>query len=158
MSTHGNGYGDVLIRDAINDGRLDGPRYQVATLGIVWGPRPPNPSAPDNPFASTVVRSVDDARAAVQAQVKGGADWMKLYPAGNYSFTPNGEAQYAVTYPLPVLQALVDETHRLGRKAGCHVYGGEGLQNAITARCDTIEHGFGLSQGMTETVVQKGAY
>ncbi len=158
MSTHGNGYGDVLIRDAINEGRLDGPRYQVATLGIVWGARPPNPASPDDPLASTVVRSVDDARAAVQAQVKGGADWIKLYPAGAYSFTPAGEAKYVVTYPLPVLQALIDETHRLGRKAGCHVYGGEGLQNAITAGCDTIEHAFGLTQAQANTMVQKGLY
>ena len=158
MSTHGNGYGDVLIRDAINEGRLDGPRYQVATLGIVWGARPPNPASPDDPLASTVVRSVDGARAAVQAQVKGGADWIKLYPAGAYSFTPAGEAKYVVTYPLPVLQALIDETHRLGRKAGCHVYGGEGLQNAITAGCDTIEHAFGLTQAQANTMVQKGLY
>lgn len=37
MSTHGNGYGDIEIRDAINQARIDGPRYQVSTLGIVWG-------------------------------------------------------------------------------------------------------------------------
>ena len=35
MSTHGNGFADVLIRDAINEGRLDGPRFRVSTLGIV---------------------------------------------------------------------------------------------------------------------------
>ena len=40
MSSHGNGYGDVEIRDAINQGRIDGPRYQVSTLGIVWGATP----------------------------------------------------------------------------------------------------------------------
>ena len=33
MSTHGNGYGDIAIRDAINEGRIDGPRYQVSTRG-----------------------------------------------------------------------------------------------------------------------------
>jgi imidazolonepropionase-like amidohydrolase len=158
MSTHGNGYLDVQIRDAINEGRIDGPRYQVSTLGIVWGDKPPNPAAPDNPLANTVVRSVDEAREAVRAQVKGGADWIKLYPAGAYSFTPTGELKYVVTYPMPVLQALIDETHRLGRKAGCHVYGGEGLQNAITAGCDTIEHGFGLTQAQINTMVQKGLY
>src|SRR4029077_17448979 len=80
MSTHGNGYGDVAIRDAINQGRIDGPRYQVSTLGIVWGAKPANPAAPDNPLASTVVRSVEDARAAVDEQVKHGADWIKLFP------------------------------------------------------------------------------
>ena len=158
MSTHGNGYADVLIRDAINEGRLDGSRYQVSTLGIVWGAQPPRPTAPDNPLASTVVRSVDDARTAVRAQVKGGADWIKLYPAGAYSFTPAGEVNYVVTYPLPVLQALVAETHRLGRKAGCHVYGGEGLDNAITAGCDTIEHAFGLSQPQAARMAQGGLY
>src|SRR5262249_20680186 len=116
MSTHGNGYADVLVRDAINEGRIVGPRYQVSTLGIVWGARPPNPKTPDNPLASTVVRSVDEARAAVDTQIKGGADWIKLYPAGGYSFTATGEVKYVVTYPLPVLQALVDETHHLGHK------------------------------------------
>ncbi len=64
MSTHGNGYGDVAIRDAINQGRIDGPRYQVSTRGIVWGAAPPNPAAPDNPLASAVVRSVEEARAS----------------------------------------------------------------------------------------------
>ena len=43
------------------------------------------------------------------------------------------------------LTAIIDETHKSGRKTGCHVFGGEGLQNAITAGCDTIEHGFGLT-------------
>ena len=63
-----------------------------------------------------------------------------------------------MTYPMPVLQALIDETHRLGHKAGCHVYGGEGQKNAIIAGCDTIEHGFGLDQEQVNMMVQKGLY
>jgi imidazolonepropionase-like amidohydrolase len=158
MSTHGNGYGDLEIRDAINQGRIDGPRYQVSTLGIVWGAKPQNPAAPDNPLASTVVRSVEEARAAVREQVKHGTDWIKLYPTGAYSFTPTGQAQYELTYPMPVLQALIDETHRLGKKAGCHVYGGEGQKNAILAGCDTIEHAFGLDQEQANMIVAKKLY
>jgi imidazolonepropionase-like amidohydrolase len=158
MSTHGNGYGDIAIRDAINRGVIDGPRYQVSTLGIVWGDKPADPSTPDNPLASTVVRSVEDARAAVRTQIQHGADWIKLYPAGAYSFTPDGKDQYVVTYPLPVLRALIDETHRLGKKAGCHVYGGEGQKNAIIAGCDTIEHGFGLDQEQVNMMAAKGLY
>jgi len=153
MTSHGNGYGDVAIRDAINQGRIDGPRYQVSTLGIVWGAAPA--TAPQNPLASTVVRSADDARAAVRDQIEHGADWIKLYPAGAYSFTATGEDRYVVTYPLPVLQALIDETHRLGHKAGCHVYGGEGQRNAIVAGCDTIEHGFGLNQEQIDMMVAR---
>jgi imidazolonepropionase-like amidohydrolase len=158
MSTHGNGYGDVAIRDAINEGRIDGPRYQVSTLGIVWGATPKDPSRPENPLASTVVRSVEEGRAAVREQIEHGADWIKLFPAGGYSFTATGEDQYQVTYPLPVVQAMIDETHRLGKKAGCHVYGGEGLKNAIVAGCDTIEHGFGLNQELINIMAAKGLY
>ncbi len=158
MSTHGNGYGDVAIRDAINEGRIDGPRYQVSTLGIVWGATPKNPAVAENPLASTVVRSVEEGRAAVREQVEHGADWIKLFPAGGYSFTATGEDQYQVTYPLAVVQAMIDETHRLGKKAGCHVYGGEGLRNAIVAGCDTIEHGFGLNQELINMMAAKGLY
>ena len=158
MSTHGNGYGDVAIRDAINQGRIDGPRYQVSTRGIVWGATPANPSAPDNPLTSAVVRSVEEARAAVREQIARGADWIKLFPTGAYSFSAEGVAQYVLTYPMPVLQALIDETHRLGKKTACHVYGGEGQKNAILAGCDTIEHAFGLNQEQANMMVQKGLY
>ncbi len=158
MSTHGNGYGDLAIRDAINQGRIDGPRYQVSTRGIVWSATPANPAAPDNPLTSAVVRSVEDARAAVREQIGRGADWIKLFPTGAYSFTATGEAQYQLTYPMPVLQALIDETHRLGKKAACHVLGGEGQRNAIIAGCDTIEHAYGLDQEQANMMVQKGLY
>lgn len=158
MSSHGNGYGDIAMRDAINEGRIEGPRYQVSTLGIVWGATPPNPAAPDNPLASKVVRSVEEARAAVREQIAHGADWIKLFPTGAYSFTPSGKAEYVLTYPLPVVQALVDETHKLGHKAGCHVYGGEGQRNAIIAGCDTIEHAFGLDQEQIDMMAAKGLY
>ena len=61
-----------------------------------------------------------------------------------------------LTYPLPVLQALVNETHRLGRKTACHSFGGDGLEYSITAGCDTVEHGYGLTQGQLDAIVKKG--
>jgi imidazolonepropionase-like amidohydrolase len=154
MSSHGNGYADVDIRNAINEGRIDGPRYQVSGRGIVWGAAPA--TAPANPLASTVVRSVDEARAAVREHVEHGVDWIKLFPTGAYSFAPSGEVQYVLTYPMEVLRALIDEAHRLGHKTACHVYGGEGQKNAIMAGCDTIEHAFGLDQAQADMMVEKG--
>jgi imidazolonepropionase-like amidohydrolase len=155
MTSHGNGYGDVELRDAIKRGAIDGPRMQVSTRGIRWGARP---DVKENPLDAAIVHNVDEARAAVRDQVAHGADWIKLYPAGNYSFTPNGAVEYEITYPLPVVQAMVEETHRLGKKTGCHVYGGEGQKNAIIAGCDTIEHGFGLDQEQVNMMVAKGLY
>ncbi len=130
----------------------------MSTLGIVWGDTPANLATPLNPLAPIVVHSVDEARAAVREEIAHGADWIKLYPAGAYSFSPTGKDEYVVTYPLPVVQALIDETHRLGKKTGCHVYGGEGQKNAIIAGCDTIEHGFGLDQEQVNMMIKKGLY
>src|SRR3984957_4701111 len=158
MTTHGNGYGDIAIRNAINEGRIDGPRYQVSTRGIVWGAKPPNPDAPDNPLDAAVIRSAEEGKAAVRDQVAHGADWIKLYPTGAYSFSPTGQAQYVLTYPLPVLQAIIDEAHRLGKKTGCHVYGGDGEKFSIIAGCDTIEHAFDLDQEQANMIVAKGLY
>jgi imidazolonepropionase-like amidohydrolase len=155
MSSHGNGYADVDVRNAIDKGLVDGPRQQVSTRGIVWGA----PGAPaGDPLASAVVHDVDEARAAVRDQIEHGADWIKLFPGGAYSFTPSGEAQYVTTYPLPVLQALIDETHKLGHKTACHVFGGEGLRNAIVAGCDTVEHAFALDSDLAKQMVAKGLF
>ena len=154
MASHSNGYADVDIRNAINDGELDGPRFQVSGRGIVWGATPPG--GPVNPRAAIVVRSVEEGRAAVREHVERGVDHIKLYPGGAYSFGPNGEDQYQTNYPLPVLQAIIDEAHKLGKKTGCHVFGGEGLQNSITAHCDTIEHGYGLRQAQLDQMAATG--
>jgi imidazolonepropionase-like amidohydrolase len=153
MSTHGNGYADVDIRNAIDKGMIEGPRAQVSTRGIIWGA--PGNTAPANPLQSAVVHNVKEARAAVRDQIGHGADWIKLFPAGAYSFSSDGQAQYVLTYPMPVLQALIDETHRLGHKTACHVYGGEGQKNAILAGCDSIEHAFGLTQDQADMMVAK---
>jgi imidazolonepropionase-like amidohydrolase len=155
MSSHGNGYADVDIRDAINRGDIDGPRFQVSGRGIRWSATPANPAAPDNPLADTVIRSLDDGRAAVRDAAAHNVDWIKLYPGGAYSFGPNGEDRYVTTYPLPVLQALVEEAHKLGKKVGCHVFGGDGLQFSITAGCDTVEHGYALTQAQLDEMVKK---
>ena len=62
---------------------------------------------------------------------------------------------YVATYPLPVLKALIDETHRLGHKTACHAFGGEGLKNAIVAGCDSIEHAWSLDQELASMMANK---
>src|SRR5438045_6540563 len=96
MSSHGNGYADGDIRNAINEGRIDGPRYQVSGRGIRWAGA--GESAASNPLADMRVHTIEEARAAVREHVERGVDWIKLYPTGAYSFAPTGEAQYVTNY------------------------------------------------------------
>ena len=159
MTSHGNGYQDVTLRDMINLGVVMGPRVQVSGRGIVWGGPTPRPNEKPDPglLNAIVIHSADEARAAVRFEVDHGVDHIKLYPAGGYKISPTGELQFEVTYPLEVMQALDDEANRLGVRTGSHAYGGEGLQNAITAghAGDSIEHGQGLTQEMCNTMAQK---
>jgi len=162
MTSHGNGYQDVQLRDMVNRGITIGPRLQVSGRGIVWGGPTPGPNEKPDPdlLNPIVVHSVEEARAAVRIEVEHGVDHIKLYPVGNYKFSPTGELQFEMTYPLEVMQALDDEAERLGVKTGSHAYGGAGLQNAITAAHagDSIEHGQGLTQEMCNTMAQKGLF
>ena len=72
MGSHSNGYADVDVRNAINDGEIDGPRFQVAGRGIVWGAQPPQPGSTPNPRSAIVVRSAEEGRAAVREHVAEG--------------------------------------------------------------------------------------
>src|SRR4029453_7533005 len=90
MASHSNGYADVDIRDAINDGAIDGPRFQGAGRGSVWGAQPPAPASTPNPRSAIVVRSTEEGRAAVREHVAKRVDLMKPYPGGAYFFTPTG--------------------------------------------------------------------
>ncbi len=162
MTSHGNGYQDVTLRDMINMGVVIGPRVQVSGRGIVWGgPTPTDKEKPDpellNPI---VVHNVEEARAAVHVEVDHGVDHIKLYPVAGWSFTPSGELQFKATYPLEVMKALDDEAQKLGVRTGSHAYGGEGLQNAITAghAGDSIEHGQGLTPEMCQEMARKGLF
>jgi imidazolonepropionase-like amidohydrolase len=53
---------------------------------------------------------------------------------------------------------MIEETHRHGKRAGCHSFGGEGLRNSVIHGCDSIEHGYSLTQELCTMMAQKGLY
>ena len=159
LTTHGNGYGDVDIRNAFNQGLFDGPRMQVSTRGIVAaGSDYLGVPGITLPGASREIHGVEDARESVREELHYGADWIKTYPVAGWSFNSAGDLFFDPTYTLPEMQAIVDEAHRHHHKLAAHAYGGEGLRNAIIAGVDTIEHGQGLDDSMVNMMVEKGLY
>jgi imidazolonepropionase-like amidohydrolase len=158
-ATHGEGYGDVDIRNAIDHGLFDGPRMQVSTRGIGAAGTSYIGMPGINLTAGNVsIHGVDEARQAVREQLHYGADWIKVFPVSGWSFSPSGEIFFEPTFTLEELKAIVDEAHRHNHRVAAHAYGGEGLRNSIIAGVDTIEHGQGLDDTMIEMMVQKGLY
>jgi len=159
VGTHGEGYGDVDIRNAINRGIIDGPRMQVSTRGVgasgsdyIGGP------GSIITGGSQEIHGADMARDVVREQIHYGADWIKVFPTAAYSFGPEGELFVDPTFTLPEIEAIVDEAHRHHKKVAAHAYGGDGLRYSIMAGVDCIEHGQGLDDQDVAMMLQKGTY
>jgi imidazolonepropionase-like amidohydrolase len=159
LGTHGEGYGDVEVRDAIDRGVFEGPRMQVATRGIgASGTDYIGAPGSTIPGGFESISGPDDGRRAVREQIHYGADCIKVFPAGGYSFGSVGSLYVEPTLTLEELKAIVDEAHREHRRVAAHAYGGEGLRDAIIAGVDSIEHGQGLDDQEAEMMMQKGIY
>ena len=159
VGTHGEGYGDVDVRNAINRGLFDGPRMQVSTRGIgASGSDYVGTPEINITGGSQEIHGVDQAREVVREQIHYGADWIKVFPTAGYSFSPDGELYVEPTFTLAELEAIVDEAHRHQRKVAAHSYGGEGLRNSVIAGVDCIEHGQGLDDSEIAMMVQKHIY
>lgn len=159
VGTHGEGYGDVDIKNAINRGIIDGPRMQVSTRGV-GASGSDYIGSPETTITggNQTIHGPDNAREVVREQIRYGADWIKVFPTGAYSFGPEGELFVDPTFTLPEIEAIVDEAHRHHKKVAAHAYGGDGLRYSIMAGVDCIEHGQGLDDQEAAMMVQKGTY
>ena len=159
VGTHGEGYGDVDVRNAIDRGIIDGPRLQVSTRGI-GASGSDYIGSPEVTITggNQTIHGPENAREVVREQIRYGADWIKVFPTGAYSFGRDGELFVDPTFTLPELEAIVDEAHRHHRKVAAHAYGGEGLRYSVMAGVDCIEHGQGLDDEEIAMMIQKGIY
>jgi len=161
LKTLGGMYGDVDLRNAINNGLVQGPRMQVSGRGFqsTGGFRPKGYSR-DIPLPS-MLQTVDspwEARKAVREQLMNGADWIKFYAAYDFTFAADGQMVIPPTFTLEEVQAFVEEAHDKGHKVSCHAFGGKGLRNCLAAGVDTIEHGVQLSDDDIQQFKAKGMY
>jgi imidazolonepropionase-like amidohydrolase len=160
LETEGAMYADVDLKTAIERGVIPGPRMFVSTramaptgmyplLGYSWELQMPE--------GVQIVDGADGARKAVREQVKFGADWIKYYSDRRY-FLKDGALHSWVNFTDEEARSIVEEAHRLGRKVAAHAMGREGIQSALKAGVDSIEHGDGLDDEMLALMANKGVY
>ena len=160
LETEGAMYADVDVKTAIERGIIPGPRMFVATralaptgmyplLGYSW--------ELEVPRGVQLVDGPDNLRHAVREQVSFGADWIKYYSDRRY-FIKDGALHSWVNFTDEEAAALVGEAHRLGRKVAAHAMGREGIESALRAGVDSIEHGDGLDAEMLDLMVKRGVY
>ena len=135
------GYSDIALRDAINDGDVPGPRILASgpALGITGGHCDDNMLAPEFQHeAEGVANGPVEVRTVVRRNVKYGADVIKY--CGTGGVFSKGDTPGAQQYTAEEVTALIDEAHMLGRRVAVHAHGADGIKVAIRAGVDTVEH------------------
>jgi imidazolonepropionase-like amidohydrolase len=165
LETEGAMYADVDVKVAIERGVIPGPRMFVATRsfaptgmyplsGYSWELKLPD--------GVQIADGPDALRKAVREQVKYGADWIKYYSDRRYYLPPERGCKHLlcswVNYTDEEAKAIVDEAHRLGKRVAAHAIGWDGIDAALRAGVDSIEHGDGLDDGLIDRMVQKKVY
>jgi imidazolonepropionase-like amidohydrolase len=161
LETEGAMYADVDIKTAINRGVIPGPRMFVATRAFApTGMYPLNGYSWELkvPEGVEIVDGVDNIRHAVREQVKYGADWIKVYVDRRYYLAPDGRLHSWVNYTDEELKAFADEAHRLGRKIAGHAIGWDGVDAALRAGFNSVEHGDGLTPDLIDRMVRQKVY
>ena len=161
LETEGAGYGDVGIKQAVNEGYIPGPRIFTTTRAIsTTGGYPLEGYAPEHewPKGVQIVDGPVEARKAAREQLGNGADWIKVYMTHRSWVDKQGNLISQPTLTLEEIKAITDEVHGWGRKVACHAYNGIGLQRALDGGCDSIEHGLELTDANIAQMVKQGTW
>ena len=98
----------------------------------------------------TEADGIDGLRTEIRRQIRAGADWIKIMTTHRM--------ENPVEYSQEELNFAVQETHRLGKKCFIHAALQPGLQMAIDACPDSIEHGTYMTLQQAQQMIDKGIY
>jgi len=143
----------TALRDGINNGLLAGPTIVPAGRAIAIRSGHADPSNNLNrdltetalAKAENVCNGADDCRRAVRSQISQGAEVIKFTATGGVNSNVAGGLGRQMFDDE--MKAIVDTAHMFGRKVAAHAHGTDGIEAALRAGVDSIEHGtFGTAE------------
>ena len=158
MGTEGAGSADTAVRNAIEEGRIPGPRLRISGNAInilgghedAIGYNPEQRVLPNADYANTA----DELVAVMRHQFKEGADFIKIYETGADSVRDR-KFTTPYQYTEPQLEAAVKEAARLGRRVAVHATGEPGTLYAAQAGVASIDHADQLSDETMRLMKEK---
>ena len=141
--------GIVALKNAIEDGLVDGPRMTVCgkALAMTGGHAPALSLAVDGP---------NEIRRTVRKLLDFGADFIKLFATGG--FGKPGEQLDSFELTTEELNTAAQTAHAAGKTVAAHAYGIQGIRNAVDAGVDSIEHATFLDERVLEKIIEKGIF
>ena len=134
---------------AIESGLVTGPRVRAAGRVITM-------TGGHGHFMGREADGADGVRRAVRLELKAGAHFIKAMATGGV-LTP-GVSPTQTALHAEELTAIVQEAHNAGRRVATHAIGRQGIENALRAGVDSIEHGFYLDDELFERAVAQGTF
>ncbi|MFQ3181340.1 MAG: imidazolonepropionase-like amidohydrolase [Polaribacter sp.] len=154
---------NISIRNAINNGKISGPRVFTAgkSLATTGGHADPtngrsrkligNPGPKEG-----VVNSAEDARKAVRQRYKNGTDWIKITATGGVlSLAKSGDNPQ---FTIEEIKVICKTAKDYGMYVAAHAHGDEGMRRAIIGGVKTIEHGTYMSDETMELMKKHDVY
>jgi imidazolonepropionase-like amidohydrolase len=161
-TVHSPAYLDLAVRDAVNDGFIEGPRIRAAGQGLtITGGHMDDKWAPE--VSVDGITGVSDGpwgmRRAARMQIKRGVDLIKINAAVSWhgqDFT--GKLPYHPEMTYDEMAAICEEAHWAGKTVAAHAYGGQGLDDALRAGIDSVDHGPWLTDANIEWMVEHDVF
>ncbi|MCH7414965.1 amidohydrolase family protein [Belliella sp. R4-6] len=150
---------NISLRNAINSGKVDGPRIITSGKSIAPTGGHADPTngmkrelMGDPGPESGVINGVADARKAVRQQVKYGADVIKITATGGVlSVAKDGNAPQ---FQQDEINAVIETATDFGIHVAAHAHGDEGMKRAIIGGIHSIEHGTYMSDETMEMMIK----
>lgn len=154
---------NVSLRNAINAGKIKGPRIYTAekALASTGGHADPTNGMRKNLVGDPgpkqgVVNSIEDAFKAVRQRYKNGADCIKITATGGVlSVAKNGQNPQ---FSVEEIRAIVQTANDYEMHVAAHAHGDEGMYRAVQAGVKTIEHGTLMQERTMDLMIEKEAY
>ena len=140
---------DIELREAVNDGRVQGPDMQVSgrcicmTGGHGWN-------------TGRQADGADECRRGAREMLRAGADWIKVMATGGVM--TKGVEPGAEQLSVEEMTAIAEEAHKKGVRVCTHAQGNTGIKNALKAGIDCIEHGIYLDDESIGTMLKQGSW
>jgi imidazolonepropionase-like amidohydrolase len=161
MGTEGAGSADTAVRDAIDEGKIPGPRMRISgnAVDILGGHEDAIGYNPAQHVLSnaTYANSAAELVTVIRAQIKEGADFIKIYETGRDELRA-GKFFAPYQYTEDQLRAAITEAGRVGKRIAVHATGEPGTLYAARAGVASIDHASQLSDETMRLMKEKGIF
>jgi len=141
------------VSRALDAGILEGPRlYGAGPVGMTAG-HGDLFTPPHYPYRPATADSPDECRKLVRTWARAGAESIKIYTSGG--ILSMGDKVTWRNHTDAELAATVDEAHALGMLVAAHSHTAEGIDRALAAGVDSIEHGTGMTPDQMRVLAER---